>query len=217
MTLYLIRHAEARHNLPDPAACPYDPRFEPYEHRDHSLTPQGERQADLTGRLLRELHFDAALVSPYHRTIATAAAIMRYQRNKIPFELLSELEECGSDTFTMLPEALAKSIYPHLILPQTPTALGKESDHERWLRAERVAASVRERYRGTESVLIVSHGHFLSSYLTAAFLGLSEEKAAALCLGARNAAVTRIQYTDTRIILDTLNESVHIAPLRPLE
>lgn len=217
MTLYLVRHAEARHNLPDPASCPFDPAFAAYEHRDHSLTPEGERQADLTGRLLSTVSLDAVLVSPYHRTLSTAAAILRHQTVKRPFELSAELEECGSDHFQAMPPAMMRRIYPDILPFSEETALGHEEDHDRFCRAQRVAERIRRRFTGKESVLVVSHGHFLGFFLTAALLGLSEETARGLCLGARNAGVTRIQYTDSLTILDCLNESVHIAPLKPLE
>ena len=75
MQIYLVRHALARHNMPDPENYPYRPEVAEYEDRDTSLIELGERQADLTGIRLSTIEFDAVLSSPMHRQVATANAI----------------------------------------------------------------------------------------------------------------------------------------------
>lgn len=211
MELYLVRHGLSRHNLENPAECPYDPLFDEIEDHDPSLTPQGEIQADLTGQRLKQVQFDAVLVSPFHRTLSTAAGILRHQAGQLCMEIMPALAECGtSPEFRMMPEHLRKTVWPD-IREAYPYDLPVDSDHSRWLRARRVADTVRKRFAGNEKVLIVSHGHFMAYYLLSAFLGLSEEQANGRIFGAENCGITKFLFREDGVIVAAaMDETGHL-------
>ena len=59
MKVYLVRHAQSRQNVGDPENHPFRPEVAQYEDGDVSLTANGHQQADLTGRRLASIDFDA--------------------------------------------------------------------------------------------------------------------------------------------------------------
>ena len=87
-----------------------------YEH--DSLTEKGHQQADLTGRRLASIDFDAILCGPLHRHIATANGIIRYQKNCKKLELINDLLEKGIHSYAGMPIELLRSLYPDMeIIP----------------------------------------------------------------------------------------------------
>lgn len=210
MNIYLVRHGLARSNLKDPDACGYDPVFESVEKHDPSLTPQGERQADLTGIRLAGVAFDAAFVSPLHRALSTCAGILRHQKKHIGMEVLPALSECNSVHHRLMPEALLGHIWPDIQLIM-PYDLPEDTPHNLWLRANRVVEYMKSRFRGEENILIVSHGAFLSRYLNAAFLSLSETQAGAYILAAENCSITKLRIAENeRTTVCAIDETGHL-------
>ena len=211
MHLYFVRHGLARHNLEHPESCPVDPAFAAVEPYDPCLTPQGEQQAALCGARLSKIRFDAALVSPTHRTLSTAAGILRAQAQPPVMEILPDLHECGTRHFDMMPKELYELVYPSVKAARETTSFDEPQGHEQhsmWLRANRVVDYVLDRFRGEENVLIVSHGAFMNQYLLEAFLSFPEEMAMKYCLGAENCCITKLHILPdrSRYILMTLDD-----------
>ena len=83
MNLFLVRHGMVRFNQYDGVNREPDPSCEWItEKGDTPLLPQGRTQAMLTGKKLAAVDFDAILVSPFMRTVMTAAEIARQQKKK---------------------------------------------------------------------------------------------------------------------------------------
>ncbi len=192
MDVYLVRHGQARHNLPDPDSCPFDPAFASIEARDHSLTETGQMQADLTGRRLSGVDFDAVLCSPFHRTLSTCAGILQHQKRHLPIEVMPHLVECWAAKHEMMPKELYLRVYDD-ICPIFPNDLPEDDGHTMYLRARFVADYLKERFSDEESVLIVTHGAFLCHFLTAALLGMDEEGAKRVNFGSCNCAIHKLQ------------------------
>lgn len=210
MHLYLVRHGLARHNLEDPDSCPYDPAFEAVEKYDHSLTPQGERQADLTGRRLAGVDFDCVLVSPFHRTLSTCAGILRHQKRHLPMEVYYPLVECTAAHFRMMPSELVARVWDDVRLI-CENDLPDDTPHNLWLRAKRTAEYLKGRFRGEEKVLVVSHGAFLSQYLIAACMGMEEHQADKYLLCSENCAITKLHIRDgKKTLVVAIDETGHL-------
>lgn len=209
MNVYLIRHGLARSNLPNPDSCPYDPRFEPVERHDHSLTPRGEQQADLTGRRLAHVRFDAALVSPFHRTLSTCAGILRHQEKHLTMEVVPALVECDSAHFRMMPSELVSLVWDD-VRQIMPYDLPDDTPETMWARARRVVEYVKDRFGKGDNVLIVSHGGFLCHYLIAAFLGLDAEQRAGMILAAENCAITKLRVFEGITVVAAIDETGHL-------
>ena len=216
MNLYFVRHGLARHNLEHPEEIPVDPVFSDIEPYDTSLTPQGEEQADLCGKRLAKIRFDAILVSPTHRTLSTAAGIARNQKDPPALEILPDLVECGTRKFNLMPQHLLDRVYPNVLPADGKTTSFDEPDgdgqHAMWLRACRVVDYVKSRFKGEENVLLVSHGAFMNQYLVEAFLELPEDLAMRYCLGAENCCITKLHILPDRskFILMALDETGHL-------
>lgn len=226
MNLYLVRHGLARSNLDDPASCPFDPVFAPYEAADCSLTPQGVRQAALTGERLAGVSFDAAFSSPLHRALSTAAEILRRQKRAVPLEILPDLVECGTAPYVRLPAALLLRIWPEITPLPAPGEEGKtvdpgvaeESPEAAADRADRVAGRILGCFSGEENVLVVSHGGFLHRYLCQAFLGLPRELRSRYWLSAENACITKFHFLPDGVVnLVTVDETGHLGETRSRE
>ncbi|MCL2300808.1 MAG: histidine phosphatase family protein [Firmicutes bacterium] len=112
---------------------------------DWRLTPLGERQAALLGESLAQTPFDAVYCSPMARARATAQAIIGRQPGPVPLIVPRDLMEIGD--------------------------WGKESPEEIHLRAQRVAALIREQSPEGARVLVTAHAAF-NNRLLMALLGL---------------------------------------------
>lgn len=211
MNIYLVRHGLARSNLAQPELCPYDPAFECIEHTDPSLTPQGERQADLTGARLANVRFDAAFSSPLHRALSTCAGILRHQKEPVAIGVMYDLVECCTANYHLMPQALCGRIWPDIRLA-APTEHPEDTPHNLWLRANRVVDYMKERFCGDENILIISHGTFLSRWLTAAFLAFDEEQAQRYILAAENCSITKLRIVPgEKTTVCALDETGHLS------
>lgn len=213
MNVYVIRHGLARSNLADPASCPYNPIFESIEAFDPSLTPQGEMQANLTGKRLSGISFTAAFASPLHRALSTCAGILRHQKDHLTIEVIPALAECYSTNHPLMSEDLRRHIWSDIQLIQ-PYDLPEDTHHNRWTRACRVVDYLKQRFPGEENVLVVSHGTFISQYLNAALLGFTEEQAEKYCLASENCSITKMRIViNEKITLNTINETSYLGDI----
>ena len=226
MNLYLVRHGLARSNLEDPASCPPEAEFAPYETENSSLTPQGVMQAALTGERLSGVRFDAAFSSPLHRALRTAAEILSRQEKQISLEILPDLIECGTRPYLQMPGGLLRRIWPLVGTLPAPGEEGipvdpgvaEEDPAAAADRADRVAAEILGRFRGEENVLVVSHGGFLHRYLCQAFLGIPRELRSRYWLSAENACITKFHFLPDGVInLVAVDETGHLGEMRSRE
>ena len=88
MYVYVIRHGQSRANVGDPENHPFLPAVRDYEEKDPSLTDLGRKQADLAGRRLSGIDFDAILCGPLHRHLETAYGVVRHQKRNKEIEIL---------------------------------------------------------------------------------------------------------------------------------
>lgn len=166
MNLYFARHAQSMGNIAADNGC------------DPPLTELGRTQASLLGERLSVLHFDAIIASPLIRAVETANAVAKRQPGgAAPVELLPDLMECGTPpSFVPQPLEALRRICPTACAYTIPTpAGGGESLPEEYgdaantlARAYRVIGYLRRRFSGSESILIVTHGTFLTSLISAA-------------------------------------------------
>ena len=181
MQIYLVRHAEARHNMPDPENHPYRPEVAEYEDRDPSLTEYGYKQAELTGIRLSTVEFDAVFASPMHRQVATANAIIRHQTSCKKLELLNDLYEKGTFDYEGMPIELLRSLYTDCEIVQSPdpdpSGSKKIYTYDEMMETEplvdrgrRVERYLTERFDPKAKILLVSSGDFMSHYLIPALL-----------------------------------------------
>lgn len=190
MHIYLVRHAQSRQNVDDPENHPYRPEVEEYErgryeYGDYSLTEFGHRQADLTGRRLAQIEFDAALCSPLHRHIATANGILRYQKNK-KLELINDLFEKGIHSYAGMPIDLLRYLYPDMeIVPcPNPSPTGGKFIYsleemydmiEMRERGRRIEKYLANRFSDDAKVLVVSSGDFIHRSLLPCLMRLPDQ------------------------------------------
>ena len=90
--LVIVRHAESQRNVGKPAAQAAGQLEYHGNVRDMDvlLTPNGQRQAEATGKYLAgKFRFDRLFVSPYERTVQTAELMVKH----FPYPLEMTLEE----------------------------------------------------------------------------------------------------------------------------
>lgn len=141
MQIYLVRTAQAKSNLDNPA-----PEFAEYKDIDLSLTELGQKQADLTGKRLASVEFDAILTSPLLHHLATANGIIRYQKSCKTTEPMSDL--------------YAKDI---------SVEITDESMAERGKNIERYLTN---NFEKNAKVLLIASGDFMSRFLIPSLLRL---------------------------------------------
>ncbi len=187
LKLYVLRHAEAGHNVMEKwENKPRDQR-PAYVGDPNAFTPKGKKQvAAITGKL-KKYHFDFIAVSPTWRTRNTVAPYLKETGRKA--ELWPELLEFGSldkqHDFDPLPTPSANLFEgeplrlsdsdqdlftlredgPRLFrLGHTPA----QKAADRWAVVQKDIALIHERFGGSDkSILLVSHGNIGSLLLEA--------------------------------------------------
>lgn len=176
MNLYIIRHAESRHNVGHSNEYACRSILEPYEKKDPSLSRKGRFEANLLGQRLSRIDFKCIMAGPMHRTIETAVEIARFQKNNKVIEVFQDLLESGVPDFTCLPKEILDSIYKDvtIIPPQDPNPTGgkvlyddfENSDYESLRHRARLFIDyLAERFDNDDDILIVSHSKFAGRVL----------------------------------------------------
>ena len=211
MRLFLVRHGLARSNLENPASCLFDPRFAEVEGRDCSLTPQGEKQAELTGLRLKDIEIDHVFCSPMHRALSTCAGIIGQQKNHLQIEISHELPEVGCHGIIPMPDELIRTVWDDIYMPPVPAPIPEPSDDTRFDRAERFTTELFRRFGDTDkNILIVSHGHFLHQYLVPTILMLPRAIRGRYRFASENASITVINIKDGNFFALTVDETAHL-------
>ena len=224
MKVYLVRHAQSRQNVGDPENHPFRPEVAQYEDGDVSLTEKGHQQADLTGRRLASIDFDAILCGPLHRHIATANGIIRYQKNCKKLELINDLLEKGIHSYAGMPIDLLRSLYPDMeIVPcPNPTPTGGKFTYsleemydmvEMRERARRVERYLTARFPDDATILIISSGDFMRRCLIPCLMRLPDQVIDKFtAFGCHNGSVGRVDLhkDGRRSSCVLLNDTSHL-------
>jgi len=141
MQIYLVRTAQANSDVVNST-----PESAELKDIDLSLTELGQVQADLTGKRLASVEFDAILSSPLLHHLATANGIIRYQKNCKTTEPMSDL--------------YAKDI---------SNGITDESMAERGKNIERYLTN---NFQNDAKVLLIASGDFMSRFLIPSLLRL---------------------------------------------
>ncbi|MBQ2826092.1 MAG: histidine phosphatase family protein [Clostridia bacterium] len=224
MKVYLVRHAQSRQNVGDPENHPFRPEVAQYEDGDVSLTAKGHQQADLTGRRLASIDFDAILCGPLHRHIATANGIIRYQKNCKKLELINDLLEKGIHSYAGMPIELLRSLYPDMeIVPcPNPTPTGGKFTYsleemydmvEMRERARRVERYLTARFPDDATILIISSGDYMRRCLIPCLMRLPDQVIDKFtAFGCHNCSVGRVDLhkDGRRSSCVLLNDTSHL-------
>ena len=177
LQLYIIRHAESMGNInPDDESIQNNP----------SLSPHGKAQAKALGERFRNFSPDFIYSSPLERAKNTAKEISLATDTEIVF--LDELREANT------------------LIVNGDFFKEDESDASLEARARLVIDTLKEKHRNHESVVIVSHGTFMS-YLCCAALGIENVD---FC--SYNACVTKINFREGKNPkLALLNDISHLS------
>ncbi len=194
LELYIIRHGESvgnvgygRDNLTLKEAC------------DPVLTPKGESQADLLGKYLSKIDFDAVYSSGLIRAIQTAKGILNHQRKEKPLNILPYVTE-----LSVTPEysGISKDELNELC-PLSALAEGLDTDSpfiaytpgkDKELINNRCDDTIRymtEKYKEGEKVALVSHAAFMTN-LIFRIMGLNEDPAFDIDID--NTGITKVTY-----------------------
>jgi probable phosphoglycerate mutase len=164
--LFLVRHGATE-------------EFAARRYGDHALSEAGREQTDALAERLREMRFDACLVSPLLRAQETAERLMRGQR--IPLQTHACLAEGALGELDGLDHDEAARRFPayfrlgHTLLARLTaaghTAPGGETRAQFLLRARAAQALVSDPlFHASQRALVVSHGGLLS-YLIQLLVG----------------------------------------------
>ncbi|MBR6558227.1 MAG: histidine phosphatase family protein [Clostridia bacterium] len=224
MYIYVVRHGQSRGWPHDTELQkePFHPAGAKYEPIDPSLTRLGHKQADLCGRFLSEIDFDAAFSGPLHRHIDTAKGILQHQKTPKKLEVLSDLTEMGLEGCDIIPEEIYDILFPGLdIIPcPDPSPTGAPRVLPQWdekystlrVRAKRVVDYLRKRFSGSDEVLVVSSALFGGIALIPVLLELTDEDNMIDFFEFQNTGITVVEITDDgKRILHCANEGAHLA------
>ena len=184
MFVFVIRHGQSRGNVKDRENHPFLPEVRDYEDKDPSLTELGRKQADLAGRRLSGIGFDAILTGPLHRHLETAYGVVRHQKRNKTVEIISDLTEAGDAGYGGIPMEIVQPLFPGMeIIPcPDPSPTGgpgviPECDDEPVafrLRGRRLVNYIRERFSDDANILLVTSCTFGGGILMPALLGLTD-------------------------------------------
>ena len=219
LELYLIRHGESRGNAGlTGEQVPFDLREDP------PLTAKGRLQADLLGRSLAGVDFDAVYASCMRRAVMTAKGVLDHQPGRKPLWLLPLLTEQG------VPDEYEGQPVPELdgLCPGCRMAEGFENarringtpgqpDEVVLARAQEAIAYFRGRYTEGQKLAVVSHAAFLT-YFIFRLCGLKGQMPD-FDIDLNNTGVTRVKFYrpgenpfgDT--VFAYINNTAHLAAL----
>ena len=156
--MILLRHGQSHFNLHF-SETRIDPGIV-----DPGLTDEGRRQAAEAGRALSGAGIRRVLVSPYRRTLETAAELLQTLRSEVRLEVEPLVRERAFFTCDVgSPRSLLEQHWPHLAfadLPERWWPQGEEPESEMLLRcrAFRARMAARDDWRETR---VVSHWAFI--------------------------------------------------------
>ena len=186
MYVYIIRHGQSRGNIDYSLrdAEPFHPLKAELERKDPSLTRLGRVQAELAGKRLSQIEFDAVFCGPLHRQIDTAAIVMKHQKKKVKIEVLSDLTEVGLEGYAGTPTEFYGELFPdvELIPCSDPSPTGgpgvipssAENSEGFRLRGRRLVEYLKKRFSGSDTILLSTSAMFGGAIVIPALLELTD-------------------------------------------
>lgn len=218
MNLYIIHPIEAYKG-----SHPCPKIKEPYEKLDASPTEKGLDEGERIGLRLSQIKIDAMLCGPFHRHVATADKILKYQElDRV--EIFSDLGDITTPDYPGMPAEILRELYPDIdIVPAPdPSPTGGKPCYsaeelcdrtEQRKRAQRMVNYLVSRFKNEDdNVVIVAATDYLESTLYPAIMKLSDNEIdKGIEFGCANAAIGCIDLKGndlSRCIF--LNDTAHL-------
>ncbi len=176
---------------------------------DGELTAEGERQCELLGEKLKDIHFDAYISSSLLRAFRTAAGVCRAKGDNPLIEICPELVECGcTPGYYGCSEEYLRKRYDNAKMCETKLYGTTEydfvcaTDEENDIRAQKVIDYLKSRFTFGDRVAVFSH-HGILEHLIPTALGV---KPHVFRFALDNVSVTVVEYhRDGTAILRCVN------------
>jgi broad specificity phosphatase PhoE len=201
MNIYIIRHGETKKDL----------TFNPDGYPDADLTQVGLKQAQITGKHISKVQFDAIYSSDLKRAIQTAEIISSYQKG-LQISIDKQLREIHMGVFHTSSEDEIKKDYPEFY----NEFLKRETDfrYPSGESGEEVLTRILNflepiKYKKFNNICIVCHGGIIRSVISH-FLGLPQYKR--FNLHPFNCGVSLLKYDNENNTLKVIsvNEISHL-------
>ena len=200
VTIYLVRHCEARGNI--------DREF--HGRFDSDISDNGRQQLDLLAERFRTIPIDALYSSPLRRARLTAQAVNRYHDLPIAFDdRLQEIDggEWERHLWAELPTLFPESSDAWAYRPHEFEAPGGETMRQVYDRMKEVLLEIAAKNAG-KTVAVASHGCAIRNALcwaqTNDIVRLSDTP------WCDNTAVTTLQIEDDRVCVLGYNDNGHL-------
>ncbi len=197
MLLYLVRHGESAHNA--------EGRIQ--GHSDVPLSELGRRQSAAVADAMADVPADALFVSPLRRALETAQPLA--ERTGLSISTDPRLMEIDAGVFqnrlrTELPELYPEE-YARWLSGDPDFAIpGGESRRALMARGDEALHTIRQ--TGCLHAVVVSHGGLLSAAIKV-LLGIPAHRHP---FRLENGSISRIEWTDGRVKVLSLNETHHL-------
>ncbi|MDZ7616510.1 MAG: histidine phosphatase family protein [Patescibacteria group bacterium] len=197
MLLYFIRHGESAHNA--------EGRIQ--GHSDVPLSELGRRQSAAVAAALADMPIDALYASPLRRALETAQPIA--DRIGLPIVTDPRLKEINAGVFQNRRRSELPELHPEEYqcwLSGDPDFTIPQGESRRALMARGNDALHAIRDAGPAHAVVVSHGGLISAVLKV----LLDIPAHRHPFRLENGSISRIDWTDGRVKLLSLNETHHL-------
>jgi len=194
LELYIIRHGQSVGNVGYGRE-----NITIKEGADPILTEKGENQADLLGKYLKNVDFDAVYSSALIRAVSTANGILRYQENGKKLNILPYLTEAGlNPEYKGLTMEEIREICPTAVLadgvdPEGSILCYNEYNDEdgMYAIAEDTMNYFIEKYKNGEKIAVVSHAAYMT-YLIFRIMGFT--KSPVFDIDINNTGITKVNF-----------------------
>jgi len=180
MIIYLVRHGESINNVQEIFPDDYE--------AEYSLTPEGIKQAQLTGRYLSLVRADLLISSPVKRASQTAEIISEKIGKKIIFD--DRLREAGLGNLRGKDWRQLVSKEPEWYKEYFTDA--SKYGIEKYSSIQKRMLLVLQDFSGSDSIIIVSHLEPIRS-LIAISLGISGEEARKIKISNASVSVLKLE------------------------
>lgn len=200
VTLYLIRHCEARGNIDRE----FQGRF------DSDISENGRRQLDALANRFRDIPLEGIYSSPLRRARLTAEAVNRFHQLPIVFD--DRLKEIDGGQWEQKPWAKLPELFPECSerwakTPHTFEAPGGESMQTVYRRMKDALLDIAGANEG-KTVAVASHGCAIRNALCWALTGDPEKLAEIPWCD--NTAVSLLTFLDGKVHVEYYNDNSHL-------
>ncbi len=215
LELYLVRHGQSRGNVGFG-----DEKVDFMEMNDPRLTELGLMQAKKAGKYLSGVEFDACYSSPLVRTVITANAIMSFQKEKKPLNVLPLVTEVAVEepykgrSIEELRAFCDTAVLADGFREEDGILFYNPRDPEKPIfeRAAKAVSYLRSRYNKGEKVLVTGHAAF-GTVMMFHIMGYTESPIYDIEI--TNTGITHVIFYKEGtnrfgdIVFDTINDTKH--------